>query len=59
MLSEYEAKRIQYMKEFDTSPRPVLGFVGVLMIVAGLGWLGTYDWADSAVPVVPQTQQQV
>jgi hypothetical protein len=61
MLSEYEAKRIQYdlMKGFDTPARPVLGVAGVLMIVAGLGWLGTYEWADSAAPVAPQTQRQV
>ena len=60
MLSEYEAERIQYdlMKGVDTSPRPVLRLVAALLIVAGLGLLGGYDWGDSGAPVVPQARAQ-
>ena len=61
MLSEYEATHIHndVTNRLDTSLRPVLGLAGVLMIVAGLGWLVSYDWSDSGARIVPQAQQQV
>ena len=60
MLSEYEAKRIQYevMQGFDTSPRPVITLIAALVIAVGLGWLIAYAWADVDVPAAPQAQEQ-
>jgi len=60
MLSEYEAKRIQYevMKDFDTSPQPVITLVAALLIVVGLGWF-VVDLTDRPAPVAPQAQKQV